>query len=262
MQEGQTFTAGQGFTVFLAGDPSAWICPKATIRICASGNIPTLPDGDPKALVVGLSIGRARTLLGHGSSANAVFSRSSPDGVICLTVEEPGLVRRIAEELRSAPYSDANFHLYLQSRVMELLVAGISRQPSGTDPEKIARAIRDLLLTDPVNPPSLQDISRTLKMPAHRLKCQFQQVFGMSIAAWLREWRLQRAHDLLAEGGMSITEIALSLGYSHDTSFGRIFTRRFGAPPGAVRKNFTASTSPIQETVPPVERANVMETSL
>jgi AraC-like DNA-binding protein len=60
-------------------------------------------------------------------------------------------------------------------------------------------------------------------------------MYGMTIAEYCADRRMQRARELLFEG-MSIAEIALNVGYSSTGNFSTAFQRRFGIPPTTARR--------------------------
>lgn len=55
---------------------------------------------------------------------------------------------------------------------------------------------------------------------------------GMSYKELTQKLRIERAQTLLRQGAMTLSEIALQLGYSSASSFHRAFTRYYGFPPG------------------------------
>jgi AraC-like DNA-binding protein len=64
----------------------------------------------------------------------------------------------------------------------------------------------------------------------------FKQQTGVAMGKWLSECRLQRAAQLLANGYMSVKEIAHSVGYGHASSFIRAFERLFARAPARYRR--------------------------
>lgn len=71
-----------------------------------------------------------------------------------------------------------------------------------------------------------------------RLDEVFVRQFGRPVAAYIRERRLERARDMLADpqfADSSITEIALGVGFEDMSHFARVFKSRFGVAPSAWR---------------------------
>lgn len=64
----------------------------------------------------------------------------------------------------------------------------------------------------------------------------FKHQTGIAMGKWLSEGRLWRAAQLLANGYMSVKEIAHIVGYEHTSSFIRAFERRFARAPVCYRR--------------------------
>ncbi len=66
----------------------------------------------------------------------------------------------------------------------------------------------------------------------------FKNVTGMNYSKWLNTVRLEKASELLAEGGRSLTEIAMLSGFQSIPSFNRVFREEKGMAPGEYRSLF------------------------
>jgi AraC-like DNA-binding protein len=53
---------------------------------------------------------------------------------------------------------------------------------------------------------------------------------------YLTRWRMQLAHQRLADGQATVSELARDLGYHSPAAFSRAFTRVTGSTPGALRR--------------------------
>lgn len=65
----------------------------------------------------------------------------------------------------------------------------------------------------------------------------FTQITGLSIISYINHVRVEEARRLLQETDLSVTEIALLVGYQSVTHFGRVFKAAMGASPQRFRKN-------------------------
>lgn len=65
----------------------------------------------------------------------------------------------------------------------------------------------------------------------------FREKVGITFAAWLRHYRVVMAKDLIAEMGLSITEVAHEVGFGSVRSFGRVFKDVTGMTPSAYLKS-------------------------
>ena len=68
------------------------------------------------------------------------------------------------------------------------------------------------------------------------LKSCFRGVYGSSVYAYLRQYRLQTAQKLLAETALPIVEIAHRVGYENPNKFSSAFRQQYGQTPSAYRK--------------------------
>lgn len=92
------------------------------------------------------------------------------------------------------------------------------------------------LLADPARSwtlDALAGLAANLRATFVRL---FQKEGGAAPLAFLGELRLGLAHRRLASTRASLAEIAEAVGYPSERALSRAFRRRYGQPPGAMRK--------------------------
>jgi AraC family transcriptional regulator len=93
-------------------------------------------------------------------------------------------------------------------------------------------------LDEPLDIDRLAEIACLSPYHWHRI---YQAMHGETVASTVRRLRLHRAAGYLANGSMSIAEIAERSGYSSLQSFSRTFRAMFGMPPAQYRKQGTHS---------------------
>ncbi len=64
----------------------------------------------------------------------------------------------------------------------------------------------------------------------------YKQAFGKSPKAYIDEYRINQAKIMLTETGLSITEIASSVGFSDSFAFSKAFSRKLGLSPSEYRR--------------------------
>lgn len=153
-------------------------------------------------------------------------------------------MRRIAGEIRNNPYTDGMASLYRQGRVCDMLASVLgdlagsdenAQRDLGADKRR-AMAVRDLLMTNLTESPSVEVLAAQVGLSPRRLNEVFRDVFGMAVFEWLRGQRLNQAAELLMDGSLSLKEVAFQAGYAHQPSFVRAFTSHFGQAPSGYRK--------------------------
>lgn len=96
--------------------------------------------------------------------------------------------------------------------------------------------VADLLLSDLCHPPSLDRLAETAGMSHARLNRCFRKAYGLTVFAWLRDRRLDRAEHCLRDGSQSVTEIAFLCGFSSSSHFAAAFRERHGCSPAEFRR--------------------------
>lgn len=92
------------------------------------------------------------------------------------------------------------------------------------------------LEADLSNPPSLSQLAHAVGLSASRLSTSFKRLHGMSITAWVRQRRLERARTQIVSSSEAIKMIAWRAGYRHVANFTTAFRRAFGVTPAALRR--------------------------
>lgn len=149
-------------------------------------------------------------------------------------------------EIMDCPYTGGLKLLFLQSKCIELLVLQAESfeqvmqctKPlikSASDKERIHFA-RTYLLEHAINPPSLSELSRITGLNLHKLKNGFKEVYGQTVFGYLSDYKLHKAKDALNSSTTSIKELAYELGYSSVQHFGNAFQKKFGIPPGKMKR--------------------------
>lgn len=85
-------------------------------------------------------------------------------------------------------------------------------------------------------PLQLARLARQEGLSMSRLERHFRRAFAMSPRQMLLRCRIDAARRLLAAGTMSITDVALSCGYSDHSAFSRQFRAVCGIAPGVYRQ--------------------------
>ncbi len=99
------------------------------------------------------------------------------------------------------------------------------------------RAIHEHLTTHMEQRFTVESLSKQFLMNPTTLKTIFKSVYGTSIAAHMKEHRMEQAAKLLRETGLSIAEIAGRVGYDSQSKFTAAFKEYSGKLPKDYRHN-------------------------
>ena len=104
-------------------------------------------------------------------------------------------------------------------------------------PFEIARRVHDELLQNIGRRITIEELSRQYLVNPTTLKAAFKSVYGTSLAAHVREHRMEQAAKLLRTSDMTIAEIAQSVGYDSQSKFTAAFKTFFHMLPREYRKS-------------------------
>jgi AraC-like DNA-binding protein len=137
--------------------------------------------------------------------------------------------------------------LFLQSKCVELLALQAQMYENSTVPsasiicksdydKDCIHFAKDYLIQHAQEPPSLIELAKIAGVNEFKLKQGFREVFNTTVFGYLSDYKLNQARDLLLGGQAPIKDISEQLGYSSVQHFNNAFRKKFGVPPGKVRK--------------------------
>ena len=88
--------------------------------------------------------------------------------------------------------------------------------------------------------PSLESLAASVGTHDKKLSAIFRQQLGTTVFAWIREERLRRSRELLADTGLGMQEIATSIGFRSACNFTTAFRERMGVTPSQYRQGVRA----------------------
>lgn len=83
--------------------------------------------------------------------------------------------------------------------------------------------------------PTIPDLAKTLCWNETQLMRSFRQAVGMTVHNYLLRARMERAYELLSTTEMTVTQVALEVGYEYSSNFTTAFRRFFKLTPKQVR---------------------------
>lgn len=144
---------------------------------------------------------------------------------------------RFLRSLSSADDRRVLTSLYLQEVVYRILQRDRSARTklfatTSSARSSVAEAITYIQdhLAEPLTVPAL---ARQVNLSASAFSRVFREVTGSSPYQYAKQVRLSRARDLLADGRLSVSDVAQRIGYSSTSHFIKEFRARYGTTPGS-----------------------------
>lgn len=227
-----------------------------------------LPDKKP------IQCGRLSAYIASGNLYTATYSRNVPvRGVsinitpkyydIYLSEKLPGGFSRLTNafaamnnhdenanlllvmmQIQNCHMSGGSAQLYYESKVNEaitLVIDHAEKQHKGIfcsecDKQHLTQ-IENYIMLHYAETISLDILAKMSCMSISKLKYVFKAMYGCNISEYLNEYRLVQAKKLLQNNQISITSIAISVGYKTTSAFTKMFKEKTGISPSEYRKS-------------------------
>ena len=139
----------------------------------------------------------------------------------------------------------------LLTRIASLMLAAALRRqtegweffPASANSDPIARAMQ-FIDRHAARPWTVAMLADKVGMGRSNFAARFVAATGCTPMEMLAERRMQHAVDLLQQGALKISEVAVRVGYQSEAAFIRRFVEQFGITPGRMRASFHAGEEP------------------
>lgn len=102
--------------------------------------------------------------------------------------------------------------------------------------EEIIKSIHEYLVEHLADRITIEDLSKQFLLNPTTLKKGFKDLYGSSLAAHVKQHRMEKAAELLTGTDMSISQIALAVGYESQSRFTTAFKEVYEMLPTVYRK--------------------------
>ena len=150
----------------------------------------------------------------------------------------------VFQQIRDCQAEGQTLHLYLESKVMELLslvIRGMEKEEKHISVKLDYKDIRSLKKTvtfmkkDLSAYPSGEELAQLAGMSPARYQLAFRKYYGTTPYEYLKEMRLNQALLLLKNSDYGIAAIAAKVGYHNSGHFAKLFKRAYGMGPREYR---------------------------
>jgi AraC-like DNA-binding protein len=201
-----------------------------------------------KSVVVPRSV--MHTLLGEEATEAMLSRLGLSDERQAVVLPMPLHISTPLREAMSGQFTGTARKLFAQARILDYL-AGLLTFVMANE-LALSRPVSDIKLEElhqhllglEGRMPTLVDLAKEFGISARRLNTDFIAKYGLSIFKFVTEHRLSQAHAILLTESISFKTLAARLGYSHVNHFSAAFKRRFGYPPGGLRRIGIANPKP------------------
>lgn len=178
----------------------------------------------------------------YGVNLNAIRQYICTENRCCILRSAPVVAHVFSELYTAYAVPDTG---YLRLKVLELLHI-LSRLKDRDDVQQTdyfnqhqvecARRAAKLLTQKLTVHQTIEQLAQDVGLSATALKTCFKSVYGSSVYAYQKEYRLQLAQKLLTETDSTIAEIAHQIGYENPNKFSSAFRQSLGMTPTQYRK--------------------------
>lgn len=164
----------------------------------------------------------------------------------------PPHLRLGIEHMLASPWQGAMAALQQEALSLQLLAHALAPAEAAEQPaaamhrltprdRRLLARVRERLEEEPGHDHRLDALARLACMSPTTLREKFRVAYGQPVFAFLRERRMQRAREGLAQG-WSVQEAAHFVGYAHASNFATAFRTRFGRAPSELCRDGRGAT--------------------
>jgi len=170
-----------------------------------------------------------------------ITAGQSEKSTVAAPIRLTSRLQQLLTSLREAPVLAMAQSVWYQAKALEVaaelffvtpdeqeLFCQRTKRLSSERVEKVIALLREKL----AEPPTLEEIGRSVGCSPFHLSRTFSAETGQTIPQYTRQLRLERAAELLRSGKFNVTEAAMEVGYSSLSHFSQAFHEAFGCCPG------------------------------
>ena len=182
--------------------------------------------GGTGARILGINLGhRTVRRLREEAAARSVFERWTR------TPEANWILARLVREFRRPEAAP----LAVEGLTLELIASGL--RPAAKPGSRSLERAREFLRANFAQSVTLEMAAQAAEIHPVSLARGFRRAFGTTVGDYVRELRVTRASELIADTEIPLVEIALECGFADQAHLTRVFRASTGLTPGAYRKS-------------------------
>lgn len=144
----------------------------------------------------------------------------------------------VPDKIRLSYYKIKILELLLFLSAVDIPAAGENRPYFPKNQVETVKEIMKYMTENLEKHFTLEELSAKFHMPLTTMKTCFKGIYGTSVYAFMRSYRIQKAALMIRENKENITVIAGKVGYNNPSKFSAAFKEITGATPLKYQKNF------------------------
>lgn len=224
--------------------------PNSTIfffaRTAVTGEFAVPPGSKFRGIEVRVSLEQLRRLevleLFENADTEHSYCRASNSDIWIGGIPSNNTMQARAEAALTAALGAATSDLDVEAAGLAILTAALDAMRTRGTARNVRQrhlsgaldAARDTLISDLSHAWTVNELAQAVGISERQLKTGFRARFGAPVYEFLQSARLAMAKSLLEQSTLSITEVALTVGYANPSHFTFLFRRAFGVTPSEV----------------------------
>lgn len=216
-------------------------------RYCESANITAVMDTSQEIENITLMIGHSRLsdLIG-AELAQTLIQKLDLLPIPKSAVKAiPNHVHRSLHSCLNSSYSPPLKKLWAQARVLDFITDlsnyichhQTQNLISKNQAKNRVQALHEYLINLNGKLPTIDVLASHFGRSTRLLNEEFHAEYGESIFSFILNHRLNSAHEALKNSDIPLKQLAQKLGYAHVNHFSAAFKKKFGYPPGSLRRD-------------------------
>jgi len=203
-------------------------------------------NAESKVYIVVLSIQKLHQLFAEYQIQNDLISSMTQDKFY-IEREISSATKLVLNQIEQMKLTTQFQNLFLIGKMYELFTLYFSEIENQSvhcpflDNEnegKQIKEIKDYLLADFKNPPTIKELCEKFSISEYHLKEGFKELYGTTVYGYLLEKKLEFALHKLEEGKTKVKDIAFEIGYENPSHFISAFKKKYSLTPKQYTKQF------------------------
>ncbi len=130
---------------------------------------------------------------------------------------------------------DEEYELIAAAKIVEFIVLFGRHISNASKPDRSLDHCADHFRQNFASQINIKEVVEGYGFDYERFRKEFKQKYGLAPKQYIIELRLNHAYNMICNGGVSCTDVAMYCGFSDGSQFSKMFKKRYGITPDKVR---------------------------